>query len=131
MTNQIQAQATKVWKTVSDPATTETYQKTSSVTLLLLKEIAYLFWLIFCLVLVFGEWFWKTAYRSGSNFRSWLNNLEKPTTDRLLSETGKALLSAGQSSVTLALTTAKEQLGMEAEAKPAEPATPSKSTLEK
>lgn len=124
MTNQIQAQAAKVWQTVSAPTTTETYTNTFLVTWLILKEIVYLFWLILCFGLVFSEWFWKTGYTSGSNFRDWLNNLEKPTPDRLLSQTGKAILSAGQSSVNLALSAAKEQLGIEAEMKPAEPVSP-------
>lgn len=118
MSQQIQTQAAKLWQTVQDPETAETYRKTGLVTWTLIKETGYLLWLVVCLVLVLGEWIWKSGYRAGWNFRDWINSLERPTTDRLLSETGKSLLTAGKTGVAIALSTAKDQLGIETEPEP-------------
>lgn len=115
MTNQIQAQATKLWQTVTDPATAETYQKTGTTTWTIFKETGYLLWLVICLVLVAGEWFWKFSFQTGQNVRGWINNLEtgeKASVDQLFSQTGKNLLEASKSSMAVALSTAKEQLGI-------------------
>jgi hypothetical protein len=120
MSNQIQTQATKVWQTVFDPETAGTYKKTATTTWTLLKESGYLLWLVVCLVLVAGEWIWKTGYKTGWGVRQWVNNLEKPSTDQLLSSTGKNLLSAGKSGLAIALSTAKDQLGIEYEPEPVE-----------
>lgn len=116
MSKQIQAQAAKVWQTVSDPATAETYQKTGALTWTILKETGYLLWLVICLVLVVGEWFWKFSFENGQKVRGWINNLdtgEKASVDQLLSETGKNLLEASKSSMATVLATAKTQLGIE------------------
>lgn len=121
MSNQVQTQASKLWQTVAAPETAETYQKAATLTWSILKETGYLLWLVVCLVLVFGEWIWKVGYQTGYRFRGWINDFEKPTTDRLLSETGNKLLEAGKSSVAIALATAKDQLGIEQQPEPASP----------
>lgn len=113
MSKQIQTQASKVWQTVTDPATGETYKKTIDLTWTIVRETGYLVWLVICLVLVLGDWIWKTGYRTGWATREWINNLEKPSADRLLSETGKNLLEVSKSGAALAISTAKEQLGIE------------------
>ena len=118
MSKQIQAQAAKLWQTVTDPETGATYKKTTLVTWTLIRETGYLLWLVVCLVLVLGEWIWKSGYRAGWSVREWINSFEQPTTDRLLSETGKTLLTAGKTGVAIALSTARDQLGIEAAPEP-------------
>lgn len=133
----IQAQANKLWQIISSPSTAKTYQQALALTWSLLKETGQLLWLVLCLGLVAGDWFWKKSYKAGQDTRVWIDTLQtKATTPdpeneaadkatsaaNFLSETGKSLLSAGQNSVTLALNTAKAQLGMEIKAPPAKPA---------
>lgn len=120
MSTQIQTQADKLWKTVTDPSTASTYQQTANVTWNILKETGYLLWLVVCLGLVFGEWVWKTGYRTGWQFRGWVNSLnaEKPSADQLLSETGKSLLEVGKSTAAAAILAAKDQLGIENKPEP-------------
>jgi len=118
MSKQVQAQAAKLWQTLSDPGTAATYQTTLSLTWKIFAETGRLLWLVICLVLVFGEWIWKTGYRLGWGVRNWVNGLEKPSADRLLSETGKNLLEAGKAGAVMALATAKEQLGIEDTSEP-------------
>jgi hypothetical protein len=115
MSTQIQTQANKLVKTITDPSTASTYKQTLAVTWTILKETGYLLWLVVCLVLVFGEWIWKTGYRTGWNFRGWVNSLntEKPSADQVLSETGKSLLEVGKSAAASAIAAAKNQLGIE------------------
>ena len=115
MSNQIQTQSAKVWETIAAPETGATFQKTGSLTWTILKETGYLVWLVFCLTLVAGEWIWKTGYRTGYGLREWLNNFERPSPDRLLSATGQSLLGVGKNGFTAVLSTAKNQLGIEAE----------------
>lgn len=139
MSTQIQTQANKLWKTVTDESTAAAYQQTLGVTWAILKETGYLLWLVVCLVLVFGEWVWKTGYRTGWNFRGWVNsmNTEKPSADQVLSETGKSILEVGKSTAAAALAAAKDQLGIENKPEPplvmssppkAEPAKPTPTT---
>jgi len=135
MSNQIQSQASKVWQTVSDPATSASYQQTLTLTWTILKETGYLLWLVVCLVLVFGEWIWKTGYRTGWATRNWINNFEKPSSDRFLSEAGKSLLEVGKAGATMAISTAKGQLGIEEAPEPVKvspstaPAVPAKAAV--
>lgn len=120
MSTQIQTQADKLWKTVTDPSTASSYKQTANVTWNILKETGYLLWLVVCLGLVFGEWVWKTGYRTGWQFRGWVNSLnaEKPSADQLLSETGKSLLEVGKSTAAAAILAAKDQLGIENKPEP-------------
>ena len=118
MNNQIQSQADKVWKLVKDPGTGATYSKTVSTTWLILKETGYLLWLVICLTLVFGDWLWRTGYRTGWSTREWVNNFEKPSTDRVAQDAGQGLLEASKSALSGAIATAKNQLGIEDRAEP-------------
>ena len=127
MNNQIQSQADKVWQLVKDPATGATYTKTVSTTWLILKETGYLLWLVVCLTLVFGDWIWHTGYRTGWSTREWINNFEKPSTDRVAQDAGQGLLEASKAAFTSAIATAKNQLGIENQPEPllaSEPPTP-------
>ncbi len=120
MSTQIQTQASKLWTTVTSPDTTATYQKTATVTWAILKETGYLLWLTVCLVLVVGEWIWKTGYRTGWHVRSWINNMsnQEASADQMLSDTGKSLLEVGKSTAAAAIAAAKEQLGIENKPEP-------------
>lgn len=113
MSNRIQAQATKLWQTIAAPETATTYRNLVSVTWTIVQEAAYLFWLVLCLGLVFVDWFWRLGYRSGSDLRSWVNNMEEPDPNRMLSSTGESLATVGKTGVVKALNAAKAQLGIE------------------
>jgi hypothetical protein len=126
MSKQIQTQASKLWQTITDPSTAETYQKTGTLTWTILKETGYLLWLIVCLVLVAGDWFWKFSYGTGFRFRNWINNLDQPrsTSGDVWGETGKNLLEVSKTGLAKAVATAREQLGIEATPAPLEVPTP-------
>lgn len=132
----IQAQAKKLWQIISSPSTVKAYQETLALTWAILKETGQLLWLVLCLGLVAGDWFWKKSYKAGQDARVWIDAMqtraeapeaegaEATLTANFLTETGKSLLSAGQAGVTLVLNTAKEQLGLEVTSEPAAQATP-------
>ncbi len=112
MNTQISSQAAKVRQAIFSPETAATYQQTIAITSAIISETAKLLWLLICGVLVLGEWTGKSGFQAGWSFRNWLTNIEKPSTDRVLSEAGKAIMYVGKSSVTSALSGAKEQLGI-------------------
>ncbi|MGQ9871929.1 hypothetical protein [Leptodesmis sp.] len=126
----IQAQANKLWQIVSSPSTVKAYQETLALTWAILKETGQLLWLLLCLGLVAGDWFWKKSYKAGQDARVWIDamqtKVETPeeeatqatSTADFLSETGKSLLATGQATVTRLLNTAKEQLGLEVTSEP-------------
>ncbi len=126
----IQAQANKLWQIISSPSTVKAYQETLALTWAILKETGQLLWLVLCLGLVAGDWFWKKSYKAGQDARVWIDAMqtraetpeaegaEATSTANFLTETGKSLLSAGQAGVTLVLNTAKEQLGLEVKSAP-------------
>lgn len=132
----IQAQANQLWQIISSPSTAKVYQQTLALTWSILKETGQLLWLVLCLGLVAGDWFWKKSYKVGQDTRIWVNTMqtkaETPAADgsdpgataNFFSETGKSLLAAGQAGVTLVLNTAKEQLGLEVQSEPPLPSAP-------
>lgn len=126
--NKIQAQAAHLWQRLSAPNTGATYQQAALLTWDILKETATLLWLVICLFLVAFEWFWKTSVQLGGDFRAWLSGIEQSSPDRVVSEAGRALLSAGRNSVDYTLSQAKEQLGISLEP-PAPAALPAKPAL--
>lgn len=128
MNNQIQSQAAKVWGIIKDPATGTAYTQVASITWIILKETGYLLWLVICLTLVFGDWIWRTGYRTGWSTREWLNNFEKSDTDRITQDAGQGLLEASKSALTSAIATAKNQLGIEDKPEPLLVGTPPAST---
>ncbi len=112
MSNQISTQASKVWQLVTDIETTKTYSRAGSLTGSIVKEVGLLLWLVICLTLVLGDWFWKTSVQLGRRTRAGIESFEQPTTDRLASETGKKLITTLRDGATYALTQAREQLGL-------------------
>ncbi len=110
----IKAQANKLWTLVGDPQTTATYQGFVTTTWDILRETALLIWLGLCLFLVVFEWFWHNSLAAGRQSRTWLNSLDG-SNEKIAAETGKALLSAGKSSLDFTITTAKQQLGLPTE----------------
>lgn len=124
----ITSQADKLRQTVFSPDTAATYTKAGTLTWMIIKETGYLLWLVVCVVLVLGEWIWKTAYTTGQTARTWVNNLESKESepsvgiDQVLSDTGKKILEAGKSSALKAISTAKDQLGVANEPTPTAPA---------
>lgn len=114
----LKMQAAKLWQLLTASETYGVYQTAIATTWTILKETGLLLWLVICLVLVFGEWFWKTAIGAGRSFRNWFNSLEG-SSDQIASETGKVLLTAGKSSLSSTLALAKTQLGFAVEPEPA------------
>lgn len=117
--DKIKTQANQLWQLISNPATGATYKQTVGLTWSILKETGLLLWLIVCLVLVLGDWFWKYSYQAGQNTRIWFDELETKSSietedgANFWSETGKSLLAAGQNTFDAALNTARGQLGIE------------------
>lgn len=116
----IKTQANKLWQILVNPSTTETYKQTLLITWTIIKETAQLLLFILFLTVVLAEWFYKKSVQAGRSTRIWLDTLQNRTQTQEASdpstffrETGKSLLAVGQSGVTLALNTAKAQLGME------------------
>jgi hypothetical protein len=112
--DRIKTQAAKLWQLIFAAETASTYQKAITLTGQILKESGLLLWLTLCLVLVFFEWFYKNATRAGQNARAWISHQQSEETspDQIASGFGKALLEAGQNSLSYTLTQAKEQLGL-------------------
>ncbi|MDX2241421.1 MAG: hypothetical protein NW224_12115 [Leptolyngbyaceae cyanobacterium bins.302] len=113
--DRIKAQADKFWTLLLDPQTYAAYKNFVVTTWAILREAALLVWLVVCLSLVGFEWFWQNSLAAGHNSRAWFNRLEG-SNEQIASETGKALLSAGKSSLNFTIATAKQQLGLPAEA---------------
>jgi hypothetical protein len=124
MSNQISSQATKLWQTVSASSTANTYREAATVTWAILRETGLLLWLILCLGLVAFDWFWTNSIDTGRRARAWWNTIDEPSTNRIASETGRAILAAGRSSMAFTLAQARESLGLPAkqELKRLEPA---------
>ncbi len=122
----LKTQANKLWQLISNPATAATYQQTLGTTWAILKETGLLLWLIVCLVLVLGDWFWQASYAVGQKTRTWVDTMQTSAqaqtaeagSSDLLGKTGKSLLTAGQTSLAAALAAAKGQLGMESSETP-------------
>ena len=111
--DRIQAQAAKLWQLLFSSETASTYQKTLTLTWEILKESAFLVWLIVCLVFVLFDWFWQSSVQVGRDLRSWYDGFEDPNANNVLSATGKAVLAAGEAGASYILSQAKEQLGIE------------------
>lgn len=112
--DRIKVQADKLWTLLVEPQTYAAYKNFVVTTWAILRETALLVWLVVCLSLVAFEWFWKNSLAAGRSSRAWFNNLEG-SNEQMASETGKALLAAGKSSLNFTIATAKQQLGLPAE----------------
>lgn len=127
MSSPVSAQASKVWQLLTAPSTASSYQQAFGVTKEIVQETAQLLWLLFCLVLVAGDWFWKRSIAAGQNTRTWVNDLiepkersAKPT--QTASQIWEGFLASGKSMANSLLTTAKQQLDVPVDESPAAPA---------
>lgn len=112
MSKQLSDQADKVWGILTDPNTTSTYTQTLDVTWKIIRETGNLLWLTLCLGLVGVDWFWTRSIGAGRNFRSWLETMEKPSSDKVTAEAGKAIASVSKNSVSYVVSAARKQLGL-------------------
>jgi hypothetical protein len=119
--DRIKAQAAKFWQLLFAPETAATYQKAITLTGQIFRESGLLIWLTICLVLVLMEWFYQNATQAGQKARAWIDHQQAADAgpDHMASGFGKALLAAGQNSLTYTLGQAKAQLGLPIAAKPA------------
>ncbi|MEO1593303.1 MAG: hypothetical protein AAFU71_18715 [Cyanobacteria bacterium J06632_22] len=119
----LQAQASKLWQLLFDPETAATYQKTLSLTGVILKETALLLWLFFCSIFVLGAWLGKTGLAWGRDTRTWIDSQSQSEADSgaTAAATGQAILDAGQSGAYFLLDKAYEQLGLDKPERPAKP----------
>jgi len=109
----IKEQASKVSQLLFAAETAATYQKALRLTWDILRETAVLLWLVFCLVFVGADWFWRTAVRLGRQTRNWYENVTSPDAqDKSLQGMGQAVVSAGQSSASFLLSKARQRLGI-------------------
>jgi hypothetical protein len=120
--NRIQAQWSKLWQLLTAPETGKTYQQAGALTGDVLKETGTLFWLVLCVFLVGFEWFWKISIQSGRDFRDWLDNMEKTSPERIVSEASKAIANIGKTSLSSTLSQAKKALGLPEPPTPTAPA---------
>ncbi|NES24242.1 MAG: hypothetical protein F6K41_36350 [Symploca sp. SIO3E6] len=113
--NKIQAQAAKVGKILFSADTWAAYKQAIVLSWNLLKESARLIWLIICLGIFVVAWLWTNSLQVAQELKSWYASVEEPKTDHFLDAAGKELLLAGSTGAALALTHAKNQLGIEEE----------------
>ncbi|MEO1507256.1 MAG: hypothetical protein AAFU84_06385, partial [Cyanobacteria bacterium J06633_23] len=87
----------------------------------IIKELAFLAWLIICSVFVFGAWFSDTAISSGRKARDWwqAQQMEAADGNQAAAATGQALLDVSQNGANFLLDKAREQLGLEKLDRPA------------
>jgi hypothetical protein len=113
--DKVKTQANKLWQILSSTTTYGTYANTLALTGRILVEVGLLLWLVVCLTLVAGEWFWAFSVGSGRDFRTWFDNLQG-SSDQIATETGKALLNASKNSLDSTIAAAKKQLGIQDDA---------------
>ncbi|MBM0742816.1 hypothetical protein JOY44_14565 [Phormidium sp. CLA17] len=126
--DRLKTQAGKLWQLISNPSTAATYQQTLGTTWAIIKETGLVLWLVVCLVLVLGDWFWKASYATGQKTRTWIETMQTSAQDPaeagssdLLGKTGQSLLTVGQTSLAAALAAAKGQLGIDTETPASQP----------
>ncbi|TVQ11116.1 MAG: hypothetical protein EA368_06100 [Leptolyngbya sp. DLM2.Bin27] len=123
----IKEQANVVGQLLFSGETGEIYKKTLTRTWDILREVGVLLWLVVCLTLVGGEWFYHTAVGLGRSTRTWYAGLgeQSPSTDaEPVAATGQALLDTVQSGTSYLLAQARQQLGIPAPEPQPTPAPP-------
>jgi hypothetical protein len=124
MSNQVSTQAAKLGKLLSDPGTLGSYQQTLAVTIAILKEAAVLAWLVLCLVLVAGDWFWDNSIAAGQKARAWINSLQEANTEDLSNQVGKSVMDVSKTGLSYVVAQAREQIGLPAKEKTASASAP-------
>ncbi|NET55832.1 MAG: hypothetical protein F6K47_06580 [Symploca sp. SIO2E6] len=113
--NKIKAQAAKVGKILFSTETWAIYKRAIVLSWNLLRELVRLIWLIICLGIFLVAWLWTNSLQVAQDLQSWYASIEEPKADHVLDAAGKELLLAGTTGAELALTHAKNQLGIEEE----------------
>jgi len=113
--NKIKAQIAKVGKILFNVETWVIYKKAIVLSWNLLRELTRLIWLIICLGIFVIAWLWTNSIQAAQELQSWYASIEEPKADNFLDAAGKELLLAGTTGAALALTHAKNQLGIEEE----------------
>lgn len=116
--NKIQMQIAHVWHLLFSQETAATYQKALQLTWEIIKESGKLLWLFACLFLVIFAWGMNTSVKTGQSLRSWYDEIEEPRANHFMNEAGKALMLAGSTGANLAVSQAKNQLGIIEEKEP-------------
>jgi hypothetical protein len=114
MSYQLVDQVKVWWKTVSDPESLGTYQKTIQTTWNILRETGRLLWLILCLGLVFVTWLWTTSKTSSQQLKTWYEGIPEPKSENVMTEVSQFLASSSQTTAKKVMTQAREQLGLSA-----------------
>jgi hypothetical protein len=132
MNDTIRPQVNKLWELLSSPKTIQTYREAIAVTWNILRETAVLAWLLLCLVLVFFDWIWNAAIAATQSTRSWFDQLEERSSQRVASEAGKTILTVGQRGLASTIAQARSQLGLPARTTPelTIPVSPTKQPIE-
>jgi hypothetical protein len=112
MSYQLVDQVKVWWKTVSDPESLGTYQKTIQTTWNILRETGRLLWLILCLGLVFVTWLWTTSKTSSQQLKTWYEGIPEPKSENVMKEASQFFGSASRTTATKMMTQAREQLGL-------------------
>ena len=127
--DKIKEQANIVSQLLFSGDTGDLYKKTLTRTWEIIREIGVLLWLVICLILVGGEWFYRTAVNLGRSTRVWYASLSEtsPSADpQSMTSTGQAMLETVQSGTAYLLGQARQQLGIpEPEPQPATSPVPS------
>lgn len=127
MTSPVSAQANKLWQLLTAPSTATAYQQAFQVTKTILSETLQLLWLLLCLVLVAGEWFWQKSIATGKATRNWVNDLTEPKTSmesgQTLGQMWESFAASSRTNATALLAKAKQQLDLPVE-EPAPPSVP-------
>jgi hypothetical protein len=89
--NPIQYQAIELWQTLSDEDTKLTFKQAAIALWKVLKQAGRLVFLVGLFFLVVVVWFWTVAYRTGSDFRYWLETA-MVSPEELVSKTLELLL---------------------------------------
>ncbi|MBE9199606.1 MULTISPECIES: hypothetical protein [unclassified Nodularia (in: cyanobacteria)] len=74
--NPINYQAIELWQTLSDKETTLTFKQAAIKTWKLLQQAGRLLFLVSLFFVVVVVWLWSVAYRSGKDFRYWLETAQ-------------------------------------------------------
>ncbi len=120
--DRVKSQAAVVSQLLFDPKTGSAYKDVLVLTGQIIKETAFLIWLLICSVFVFAAWFGDVAIGAGRKARTWWQTQQSDTTEdgnQAAAATGKALLDVSQNGASFLLDKAREQLGLEKIERPA------------
>lgn len=119
MTSPVSTQANKLWQLLTASSTAAAYQQAFQVTKTIVLETLQLLWLLVCLVLVAGEWFWHQSIATGKATRNWVNDLTEPKTStesgQTLEQMWERFAASAQSNGSALLAKAKAQLDLPVE----------------